>query len=164
MGLVQLLVEHAEVRRFLPESDVRRRRQEGKRLGIRLPAENRSRIFLDHIWDDMYGQVKGLLAFGMNGVHRSQFAQEYRRAQEGRVAGRLRHLSRRDQRLLAIPRHHARGDEEDQDRGLPPARRGLRRKRRNLRQLGALAAMEMGRRAATRATPSSIRKFWRASS
>ena len=61
------------------------------------------------IWDDMYdGKVKGMFAFGMNGVaDRPEFAEEHRRAEEGRLAGRRRDLSRRDQRVLEGARHHA---------------------------------------------------------
>ncbi len=40
VGLFQLLVEHAEVRRVVPESDVRQRGNEGKRLCVPLPAED----------------------------------------------------------------------------------------------------------------------------
>ena len=117
-----------------------------------------------HIWDDMYqGKVKGLIAFGMNGVAIGPNSQKNIDAlKKAELAGGLRYLSRRNQRLLEIPRHHAGGDEEHPDRGLSPARRGIRRKRRHLRQLRALAAMEVGRRADSRRLPSSIRKFWRA--
>ena len=66
------------------------------------------------IWDDMYrGTIKGMFAFGMNGVAIGpEFAEEHRRAEEGRLAGGLRDLSRRDQRVLEVARHHRRGDEE----------------------------------------------------
>ena len=94
--------------------------------------------------------------------HRPEFAEEHRRAEESRLAGGLRHLSRRDQRLLEVARHHPGGDEEHQHRGLSPARRGLRGERRNIRQFGALAAMEVGGRAAAGRLPSSIRTSWRA--
>ena len=40
VGVVQLLVEHAEVRGVVPEGDVRERGDQGERLGIRLPAES----------------------------------------------------------------------------------------------------------------------------
>ena len=104
------------------------------------------------IWDDMYnGNVKGMLAFGMNGVTIGpEFEEEHRRAEESRLAGRLRNLSRRDQRVLESARHHARRDEEDQHDGLPAAGRGLRREGRHVRQLGALAAVEERRGAASR--------------
>ena len=115
------------------------------------------------IWDDMYdGQIKGMFAFGMNGVpDRPELAEEHRRAEEGRLAGGLRNLSRRDQRVLALAGHHCRRDEDDSDDGLSSAVRRLRREGRHLRQLGALAAMEEHRGAAARARPGSIRKSWR---
>jgi formate dehydrogenase major subunit len=96
------------------------------------------------IWDDMYrGKVKGLLAFGAERrVHRSEFPQEHRGAEEGGVAGGVRDLSGRDQRVLEISWHHKRGDGEDPDHGIPPAGRGLCGKGRNVCQLGALAAVE----------------------
>ena len=47
VGFVQLLVEHAEVRRVVPEGDVRRRRDEGERLGVPLPAQDRSQLLVD---------------------------------------------------------------------------------------------------------------------
>ena len=47
VGLVQLLVEHAQVRRLLPQGDVRRRGDEGERLGLPLPAEDRPQLLLD---------------------------------------------------------------------------------------------------------------------
>ena len=52
-----------------------------------------------HIFDDMYrGKVKGLIAFGMNAVAIGPNShEEYRRFEKGRLAGGLRHLSRRDQ-------------------------------------------------------------------
>ncbi len=46
LGFVQLLVEHAEVRSLVSESDVRPRCHEGKRLGLRLPAQDRPQLFL----------------------------------------------------------------------------------------------------------------------
>ena len=70
VGLVQLLVEHAEVRRVVPQGDVRRRRHARRTTGPsticrRSIATTRGR----EIWDDMYtGSIKGLFAFGMNGV------------------------------------------------------------------------------------------------
>ena len=97
VGLVQLLVEHAEVRGVVPQGDVRRRGDEKRtttrsttcrRLTATIPGYN--------IWNDMYdGKVKGLFAFGMNGVHdRPRLAEEHRRAEESRLAGGLRDLSR----------------------------------------------------------------------
>ena len=40
VGFVQLLVQYAQICRFFPEGDVRRRRQEGERLGLPLPAQD----------------------------------------------------------------------------------------------------------------------------
>ena len=50
------------------------------------------------------GKVKGLFAFGMNGVMIGPDSQEeHRRLEEGRFPGGLRDLSRRDQRVLEAP-------------------------------------------------------------
>ena len=105
-----------------------------------------------HIWDDMYrGKLKGVIAFGMNSVAIGPNSeQEHRRAEEGRLAGGLRYLSRRNQRFLEIPRHYPRGDEEHQDGSLSPAGRRVRRKGRHFRQFRALAAMEVGGGSASR--------------
>ena len=140
--------------------------QQGERLGLPLPAEDRAQALLDrnlgrHVPRHHQGPVR---LRHERRRHRSQLAEEYRRAEEGRLAGGLRNLSRRNQRVLEIARHHHRGDEAHSDHGLPPARRGLRGEGRHLRQLGALAAMEERRAAAARRWRSSIRKFWRASS
>ena len=66
--------------------------------------------------------------------------------------------------FLGVARHHAGGDEADQHHGLSAAGRGLCGERRNDGQLGALAAVEVGRAAHRRAMPSWIRKFWPRSS
>ena len=116
-----------------------------------------------HIWDDMYrGKVKGLIAFGMNGVAigpNSQKNIDALKKADWLVVCDIYPDETSD--FWQIARHHAGRDEEHQDRGLSAARRRLRRKRRDLRQFGALAAMEMGGRASSRATPSSTRKSWR---
>ena len=44
LGVVQLLVEHHQVRGLLPQGDVRRCREERERLGVPLPAEDRSQL------------------------------------------------------------------------------------------------------------------------
>ena len=69
VGFVQLLVEHAEVHGVVAESDVWRRGEERERLGFHyLPKIDRNYSWIE-IWDDMYeGKVKGMFAFGMNGV------------------------------------------------------------------------------------------------
>ena len=70
VGFDELLLEHAEILRVAAEGDVRRRGDKRKRICFRLPAQSRtSDCSWTHIWDDMYnGKVKGMLAFGMNGV------------------------------------------------------------------------------------------------
>src|SRR5271166_2509432 len=66
------------------------------------------------------------------------------------MVGGLRHLSGGDQQLLAIAGDHIGRIEEYPDRGVSASRRGLRREGWNLRELGALAAMEVGGRADAR--------------
>ena len=97
VGLVQLLVEHAEVHGVVPEGDVRRRR-DGRRTTGRsttCPKIDRKYSWVE-IWDDMYhGHMKGLFAFGMNGVAIGPNShEEHRGAEEGGLAGRRRDLSR----------------------------------------------------------------------
>ena len=105
------------------------------------------------IWDDMYrGKVKGLFAFGMNGVAigpNSQKNIDALKKADWLVVGEI--YPGRDERVLDGAGHHARGDEEDPDDRLSPAVRGLRREGRHVRQLGALAAVEERRAAAARA-------------
>ena len=166
VGFVQLLVEHAQVRRVVPEGDVRRRRHQGERLGLQLSPQGGPALFLRrnlgrHVQRQGQGPVR---LRHERRDDRPRLAEEYRCLEEGRLAGGLRDLSRRDQRVLEVSRHHAGGDEEDQHHRLSPAGRRLRRERRHLRQLGALAAMEERRRCLRRATPSSTRKSWPASS
>ena len=83
MGFVQLLVEHAEVRRVAAQSAVRRcrARKENDWAFHYLPKIDRKYSWVE-IWDDMYaGNVKGLFAFGMNGVQIGPNTQEeHRRA------------------------------------------------------------------------------------
>ena len=83
------------------------------------------------LWDQMYrGTVKGLFAFGMNGVaHRAGFAKEYRGPEEGGFPGGGRNLySGRDQRVLELAGNHGGGEEGDQYHGLPPAAAGFAEK------------------------------------
>ena len=137
----------------LPQSHVRRRGHQGKRLGVRLLPKVDREYSWTQIWDDMYrGKVKGLFAFGMNGVAIGPDSQK-----------NIDALKKADWLVVCeiypdetsefwnSPGHHHGGDEEHQDRGLSPARRRIRRKRRHLDQFGALAAMEEHRRAAARA-------------
>ena len=108
-----------------------------------------------HIWDDMYrGKVKGLLAFGMNGVAIGPNSQK-----------NIDALKKADWLVVCeiYPDETSEfwkspGITNDQmkkhpHRGLSPARRGIRGKRRNLRKLRPLAAMEVGRRASSRRLP-----------
>ena len=110
VGVVQLLVEHAEVRRLVAQGDVRRCREEGERLGLPLSAQDRPQIFLGrdlgrHV--PRHRQGPAGLRHERRG-HRPEFAEEHRRAEEGRLAGGLRDLSRRDQRILEVAGHHRR--------------------------------------------------------
>jgi formate dehydrogenase major subunit len=69
VGFDELLLEHAEILRFVAEGVVRRRSHEGKRFCVRLSPKVDRDYSWTHIWDDMYnGKVKGMMAFGMNGV------------------------------------------------------------------------------------------------
>src|SRR6266849_4757776 len=85
VGLVQLLVEHTEICRLLPESTVRRCGHERKRLGVQLHAEGGPQLLLDanlgqhvsrvgerdaRVWDEWRGDRAGL-------------AEKYRCAEEG---------------------------------------------------------------------------------
>ncbi len=70
LGFVQLLVQHAQVRGFFPESDVWRpaASKENDFAFHYLPKIDRNYSWVN-IWNDMYeGKIKGLFAFGMNGV------------------------------------------------------------------------------------------------
>src|SRR5262249_3897051 len=152
MGLIQLLVKHPEVRRFLHEGDVWRRGQERKRLGIQLSAEDGSEVFLGrHLERHVRGQGQGPVCFWHEwGDDRPKFAEEYRRAQESRLAGGLRDLPGRDQRLLAIPGNKAGGYEEHQHYRLPLAGGRVCGKRRDLCEFGEVAAVEVCCTAASR--------------
>ncbi len=121
-----------------------------------LPKIDRNYSWIN-IWNDMYeGKVKGMFAFGMNGVMIGPDSQKNIDAlKKADWLVVVRDLSRRDQRVLARARHHDRRDEEDQHHGLSPAGRGLRREGRHVRQLRALAAVE--ERGAAAAGPSAAR-------
>ena len=67
---MELLVEHAEIRSFVVESRCMATPRTRTMMGAfsYLPKVDREYSWV-HIWDDMYqGKVKGLIAFGMNGV------------------------------------------------------------------------------------------------
>ncbi len=150
MGLFQLLVEHAQVRRLLPEGDVRRRRHRGERLGLPLSAEGGPQLLLDpalgqHVQGQGQGDVR--LRHERRG-HRSGLAEEHRGAEEGRLAGGRRDLSGRDQRVLEVAGDHPGRDEADQHHRLPAPLRGVRREGRLDDQLVALGAVEERRAAA----------------
>ena len=116
------------------------------------------------IWDDMYrGKVKGLLAFGMNGVSIGPNSHKnIAGAEEGGVAGGVRDLSGRDQRVLEISRHHERGDGEDSDDRVPSAWRGLSRRRTARSSTPRAGCSGRARRCRLRPAASSTRKSWRA--
>jgi len=104
------------------------------------------------IWDNMLsGSVKGLFAFGMNGVcigPDSQKNIEALKKADWLVVGEI--YEDENQRVLEVSRHHARGDEEDQHHRLPACLCRLRRKRRLDDELLALAPVEAGRASAAR--------------
>ena len=79
---------------------------QGERLGVPLPAEDRSQLLVDA---DLGRHVRGQRQGAVRLRHerrpdRPELEEEHRRAEEGRVAGRRRDLSRRDQRVLASRR------------------------------------------------------------
>ena len=118
------------------------------------------------IWDDMYrGHIKGLLAFGMNGVAIGPNSQK-----------NIDALKKADW-LVVCEIYPDETSEFWKSPGITPdemkqiqttvyrlAGRGLRGEGRHVRQLRALAAMEERRRAAARARRSWIRRSWRGSS
>ena len=127
----------------------------GKRLGLPPPAEDRPQLFLgEYLERHVRRQGQRNIRLRHERRHdRPRFAEEYRRPEKGRLAGGVRDLSRRDQRILAGSRHHRRRRKEDQHHRVSPARRGFCRKRRHVRQLRALAAVEERGRAAARPGP-----------
>ena len=127
-----------------------------------LPKIDRNYSWVN-IWNDMYeGKVKGMFAFGMNGVMIGPDSEK-----------NIDALKKADWLVVCeiypdetsefwrapgiIDRRH----EEDQHHGVSSAGSGLCGKRWNLRQFGALAAMEECRRAAAGSRRGWIRKFWR---
>ena len=129
----------------LLEGDVRRRGDEENSIGPTdyLPKVDRNFSWAQ-LWDNMYnGIVKGMFAFGMNGVAIGPGHQEkYRRAEKGGLAGRWGNLSRRNQRVLEVAGNHRRRNETDSDHGLPLAVRGFAEKDGTLRIPRRMAAVE----------------------
>ena len=86
------------------------------------------------IWDDMYrGKVKGMLAFGMNGVAigpNSQKNIEALKKADWLVVGEI--YPDETSEFWKAPGITHGGDEEDQDDRLPPAVRGVRREGRHV--------------------------------
>ena len=127
-----------------------------------LPKIDRNYSWVE-IWDDMYeGKVKGLLDLRHERRRdRPELAEEHRRAEEGRLAGGLRDLSRRDQRVLECAGHHARRDEDRSRRRSTacPARASPRRTARSsTRRAGCSGRTPRCRRPAS---ASSTRRSWR---
>jgi len=91
VGFLQLLVEHIEVRCVLPEGNVRPPPPPKKNDWAfnYLPKIDRKLLLGEHLETTCNeGKIKGIFAFGMNGRDdRSGFEQEYRRTEEGRLAG-----------------------------------------------------------------------------
>ena len=130
-----------------------------------LPKIDRNYSWVE-IWDDMYnGNVKGMFAFGMNGVAigpNSKKNIDALKKADWLVVGEI--YPDETSEFWKSPGITARGDEEDQDDGLPAAVRGLRGKGRHVRQLGALAAVEERRAAAAGDMPARSGDSWRRSS
>ncbi len=101
-----------------------------------------------HIFDDMYkGKLKGLIAFGMNGV--AIGPNSHKNIDALKKADWLVVCDIYPEETSEFWRAPGITPEEMktiQHRGLSLARRRLRRKGRHVRQLRALAAMEVGRR------------------
>jgi formate dehydrogenase major subunit len=63
----ELLVERTQVLQLPHEGLVRRRRQGGERLGLRLPAQDRRQLLLDPAFEALHaGKLKGMFAMGQN--------------------------------------------------------------------------------------------------
>ncbi len=85
VGVVQLLVEHAEVHGFVPEGAVRTCGDQGKRFRVQLPAQDRSQVFLGgKLERHVRGQREGVFCLRHEWRDdRSRFQEEYRRLEEG---------------------------------------------------------------------------------
>src|SRR5229473_3438911 len=144
VGFVQLLGQHAEIRGQLSESPLWRRGHETKRLGLRLPAESRSQLFVGAAVGRHVQRVceRHACLWDERRSDRSQLKEKYRRAEKSGLSGGRRDLPRRDQRVLEVARDHHGRDETDSNDCLPLALRGICRERRFVHQFRALAALE----------------------
>ena len=130
-----------------------------------LPKIDRKYSWIE-IWDDMYdGKVKGMFAFGMNGVQigpNSQKNIDALKKADWLVVGEI--YPDETSEFWNAPGTTPERDEEDPDDGVPAAVRGICGKGRHVHQLGALAAVEELRRCRRPATRGSIRTSSRRSS
>src|SRR5271154_4828350 len=121
MGFVELLFEHAELHGVAAEGVLWRRGKEGKRLRLRLSAEDRPQLLVDtdlgsHVPRRHEGHVR------LRDEWRDDWtrhAKEYRRAEESRLARRGRNLPGRNERILACSGHFERRAAEHQNNGVP---------------------------------------------
>ena len=128
----------------LAEVFLRRRGHERERFRFNyMPKVDRNYSWTQ-IWDNMYrGSVKGMFAFGMNGVAIGPDSQkniEALKKADLLVVGEI--YPDETSEFWQLAGNHARGNEDHQHHGLSPALRRLRRKRWIDDQLGALAAVE----------------------
>ncbi len=102
------------------------------------------------IWDDMYaGSIKGLIAFGMNGVQigpNSRKNIEALKKLDWLVVGEI--YPDETSEFWRAPGTTAEEMKADPDNGLPAAVRGVRRKGRDVRELRAVAPVEERRASA----------------
>ena len=79
LGFVQLLVEHAQVRRLVPESDVWPGRDQRERLGLQPPAQDRPQLFVgEYLERHVRGQGQGHLRLRHERRHdRARLAEKY---------------------------------------------------------------------------------------
>ena len=108
-----------------------------------LPKVDRDYSWI-HLWDDMYNGTAQRTAYFWDERrgHRAGLEEEYRRAEKSGFPGGWRDLSGRDERVLEVARHYARGDEADPNDGVPIAVRGIRGEGRIVYKFGAVAGLE----------------------